>query len=810
MSAPLVLLVLLWVIGLLIGERLPIPWQVWLLWSAVALSIGWWVGRNWPSKGVLAYHPPVYGTLLVLALLWGAGRAAAARPHFDSTDLATYNDLGWVTVRGIVARYPEARGEITRYEIAAQEIEIEIEEQEIRQKVKVKGRFLVNLKPYPAYQYGDELAVSGELITPPVLEDFDYRAFLAHKGIYSLLKSGRAKLIAEGQGSFLFHLLFGLRKRAEQTVQRILPEPHASLMSGILLGIESGIPEDVMEAFSATGTTHIIVISGSNFAVLSGIFLLLGRHLFGQKLGIWFAIVVIALYALLVGGDPPVLRAAIMGMVSVLAFFVGRRSLALNTLSLAVLIMTIAQPTQLYDVGFQLSALATLGLILLVDPITGFTDRLLARLFGLPDTERVRLLSLLSDALLITLAAQIITTPLIVGTFGRFSVISLLTNLLILPVQDLLLMGGGLSTLAGLLWLPLGRVVGAIPFAMLEWTITMVRWTAIFPYASITFGPFPTWYIWWLYTLGGVWWWHRNQRRETKSIKVALPEGLGLFSNGNAWLWGGTLLIALLPWWIITQQPDGRLHLYMLDIGQGDAILIVAPDGKQILIDGGANPVPLLTRLGDRMAPWDRTIELVVLTHADADHLGGLPELLNRYQVAQVMDSGFEHTTALYRAWREQLEIHSLVPQPATPGQRWHLGRGALLEVIAPIGEPFENLNSNSVVLRLRYGKFCALLTGDIEADTEARLVERDVLAQCKVLKAAHHGSRTSSTQAFLDIVRPSYVLISAGRENRFGHPHTDVMERFEAMGTRIFRTDEQGTIHMTTDGNQLWVKSEP
>ena len=162
----------------------------------------------------------------------------------------------------------------------------------------------------------------------------------------------------------------------------------------------------------------------------------------------------------------------------------------------------------------------------------------------------------------------------------------------------------------------------------------MVGWTAIFPYASITFGPFLTWYIWWLYTLGGVWWWHRNQRRETKSIKMALPEGPGLFSNRNAWVWGGSLLIALLPWWIITQQPDGRLHLYMLDIGQGDAILIVAPDGKQILIDGGGNPVGLLTRLGDRMAAKVVCIELVVLTHADADHLGGLPELLNRYQVA--------------------------------------------------------------------------------------------------------------------------------------------------------------------------------
>ncbi|MGB0387331.1 MAG: DNA internalization-related competence protein ComEC/Rec2 [Ardenticatenaceae bacterium] len=817
MSAPLVPLVLLWMFGLFVGERLPVPWQVWLLWCPVVLVFGWWGVRLRPlERGVLAYHAPVYGTLLALACLLGAGRGAAARPDFDLSDLASYNDLGWVTVRGTVARYPEAKGEITRYEITAHEIEIE--EKGVHERVK--GRFLVNLNPYPAYQYGDELVLSGELVTPPVLEDFDYRAFLAHKGIYSLLKRGRGFRVAEGRGSALLHVLFGIRRRAEWTVQRILPEPHASLMSGILLGIESGIPEDVMEAFNTTGTTHIIVISGSNFAILAGIFLFLGRKLFGEKLGTLFAIVVIALYALLVGGDPPVLRAAIMGVFSVFALLLRRQSLALNILALTVLIMTAAEPGQLYDVGFQLSALATLGLVLLVDPITGLTDRLLARYVGLPEKERTRLLSLLSDALLITLAAQFITTPLIVGTFGRFSVVSLLTNLLILPVQGGLLTSGGLATLAGLIWLPLGQALGAIPFAALEWTIVMVRWTATFPYASVTIGPFPTWYIWWLYALGGVWWWQRAQSKSANSPEPAIGSGgdevraesalrLPHFSRRQMLVWGASLLFALLPWWVVMQLPDGQLHLYVLDVGQGDAILIVAPDGKQILVDGGRDPVPLLARLGDQLPPWDRTIEVVVLTHADADHLGGLPELLNRYEVSQVMDSGFEHTTALYEAWRGFLGANSLVPQTATPEQRWHLGQGAFLEVLAPRGEPFENLNSNSVVLRVRYGKFCALLTGDIEAEAEKRLVESDVLGPCQVLKAAHHGSKTSSIQAFLDAVRPSYALISLGRDNRFGHPHPEVIERYQAMGMRIFRTDQQGTIHITTDGSRLWVETQ-
>lgn len=807
MVAPLVPLVVAWLVGLLLGEGLTVGWTLWGISAALVGGLGLGVARRSPVRGALVQHPPLYGTLLLLALLLGAARGAAQRPAFGEQDLAHYNDLGRVTLWGTIARYPEARGATTRYEVEAEALQVE----GANERRAVTGRLLVTLPPYPAFQYGDRLELNGLLITPPILEDFDYRAFLAHKGIFSLVRNGYGTLVASGRGAPLFHALFALRQRAERTVKQLLPEPHASLMSGILLGIESGIPDDVMEAFNVTGTTHVLVISGSNFAILSAIFLFLGRKALGATRGTLLAIAAIALYALLVGGDPPVLRAAIMGVFSVVALLLRRPSVALNTLALAVWLMTAAQPGQLHDVGFQLSALATLGLILLVTPLTGATERLLARTPLAP--HRARLLPLLGDALLITLAAQIITAPLIVGTFGRFSLISLLTNLLILPVQGWLLASGGLATLAGMLWLPLGRVLAAIPYAALAWTVAVVRWTATFPFASITLGPLPTWYIWLLYALAGLWWWLRGLTpRSPEAAPLPLPSAPTLtlpFSRRDALVWGGLALFALLPWWVASQQPDGRLHLYVLDIGQGDALLIVAPDGKQVLVDGGPDPVPLLTRLGDRLPPWDRTLDLVILSHADADHLGGLPELLGRYRVAQVMDSGYGHDTSLYGAWVARLGEQALTPERATPGQRWHLGNGALLEVLAPSGEPFEGLNDNGVVLRLRYGQFCALLTGDIEEEAEARLARNGALGPCQVLKVAHHGSNSSSIPVLLDALQPTYALISAGRENRYGHPHEEIVERLTARGIRLFRTDEQGTIHLSTDGRGLWVETE-
>ncbi len=804
MSAPLVPLVLTWIAGLLLSERLALGWPHWLALSAIGLAIGIGLARRSPAQGALLAHPPIYGTLLLLALTLGGARGAAHQPRFDQGDLASYNDAGRATIRGTVVKYPEARGATTRYEIAAEAFQQEAG----GAWLPVTGRFLVNLAPYPAYQYGDLLDISGEPVTPPVLDDFDYRAFLAHKGIFSLVRNGYGERVASGQGAALFRVLFALRQRAEHTLQLLLPEPHASLMSGILLGIESGIPDEVMEAFNTTGTTHVLVISGSNFAILSAIFLFLGRRLLGEKWGSLLALLGIALYALLVGGDPPVLRAALMGGFAVLALLLGRQGVALNTLALAVLLMTAWQPGQLHDVGFQLSALATLGLILFVPPLTLLADRLLAR-GGLDPARRGRWLALLSDAVLITLAAQLITTPLIVGTFGRFSLVSLLTNLLILPVQGWLLVSGGLATLAGLLWLPLGQLLAWVPYAGITWTLGVVRWTATFPLASIQLGPLPAWMIWWIYALWGVW--ILDSRFSISDSTTLTPTAVNPKSKieNRKWLlWGGAALVIGALWWLRGQLPDGRLHLYALAVGQGDALLIVAPDGKQLLVDGGPDPVPLLSQLGDHVPPWDRTLEMVVLTHADADHLGGLPELLDRYRAAQVVESGHAGETALYAAWQATLQGRGIVPLVALPGQRWQLGGGAVLEVLAPEGTPFEELNNNAVVLRLSYGHFCALLTGDIEAEAEARLLRDGALAPCQVLKVAHHGSQTSTTPAFLAAVHPSVALISAGADNRFGHPHAEVVERLVAAGVRILRTDEQGTIHLWTDGRGLWVET--
>ncbi|MBM3149520.1 MAG: ComEC family competence protein [Chloroflexi bacterium] len=355
---------------------------------------------------------------------------------------------------------------------------------------------LVQANRYPQYAYGDELEISGLLETPPEFEDFSYRDYLAHRGIYSVLRRPQIKLLAHGQGSPVYAALLAFKERALSTIGAILPEPEASVLAGILLGVDHGIPKDLEEQFSITGTTHVLVISGYNIAFLAGILTAISHRLIGKRKATLFVLAGIAVYTILVGADAAVMRAAFMGGLYVLALHYGRQSHALISLMVAATLMTLLDPRTLWDVGFQLSFAATLGLILLVSPMQEGLESWLRK--GLSETKVKQALNVLNDALIVTLAAQIMTTPIILYTFGRLSLVSPVTNFLILPPQPMLMIGGGIATLLGLVWVPIGQVVGWIAWLFLTYTVRVVEITARIPFAAIDIQR-PSLIVIWLY-----------------------------------------------------------------------------------------------------------------------------------------------------------------------------------------------------------------------------------------------------------------------------------------------------------------------
>jgi competence protein ComEC len=271
----------------------------------------------------------------------------------------------------------------------------------------------------------------------------------------------------------------------------------------------------------------------------------------------------------------------------------------------------------------------------------------------------------------------------------------------------------------------------------------------------------------------------------------------------------------MLLWAEVFRGPDGNLHVYFFDVGQGDSILVVTPNGRQVLVDGGPDVDSAITVLTGPLSPWDRGLDLAALTHLDADHSRGLIEALERYRVGAVLVGGEDRTAALYPEWQAMVDRQQLRTVQAYTGQQIILDDEVTLEVLHPPWPPRQGSqwgrNNNGLVFRLVYGEVSFLLTGDIEAEAESHLALSHRNLKSSVMKVAHHGSKTSTTPTFLESVDPLAVAISSGEDNRFGHPHPEVVECLEQQvgRQRIYQTAEHGNIEFISDGRSLWVKTQ-
>ncbi|MGA9351094.1 MAG: DNA internalization-related competence protein ComEC/Rec2 [Anaerolineae bacterium] len=784
-----------WLAGIFLGSLLPLPSGfVWLLTSLPLASLLLW--RKDQRVRLIS--------VCFLSLLLGTLRFNASIPpqSLDEGHLAHYNGQGWVKIEGIVSDEPDVRDTYTNLRVAVARIEVSGQGRDVR------GTVLVRAPRYPEYDYGDELEIEGLLEAPPELEDFSYREYLARQGVYSILWRSQITLVDRGQGSTSRRALLAFKRRAQKVIALILHEPQAALLTGILLGIETGIPADLMEAFSATGTAHIIVISGFNISIIAGLFSGLSTRLFGKRRAMPLALAGIIVYTILVGASAAVVRAAIMGCLYVIATHYGRQTEALTSLMAAAILMTLLNPQTLWDVGFQLSFAATLGLILYTPVLQSWFERLLSKMLS-PGTAR-HAVELLNEALVITLAAQITTMPLIVYHFRQLSLVTLLSNFLVLPAQPGVMLWGGLATIAGLVWLPLGQVLGWIAWLFLTYTVRAVEITASLPYASLNLGHVSPSVVWLYYgLLAGATLVSQQEPSRLKSLWRRLTDHLS-----TKVLIVSLAIAAVLIWIAVASLPDGKLHVVFFDVGEGDAIFVQTPRGQQILIDGGPSPTTLISALGHRMPFWDRSIDLVILTHADDDHIAGLIPVLERYRVGQVLDSGYEHDNPTYERWLELISEKEIPSHLARAGMRIGTGDGVELMVLHPGPELMKyteaDANNNSVVARLGIGQVSFLLPGDIEEVAEAMLLASGQELASTVLKVPHHGGNISSSAAFLNAVNPELIVISVGADNRFGHPSPQVLGRLEGLvgEERILRTDEDGTVEVVTDGERIWIIS--
>ncbi len=659
-----------------------------LAWAFVGLRVlrpTWQGPRGWRP---LRAHPLTAAALLAL----GAARfAATAAPLHDPAHIAHYalaHEGARVRLVGRVVRPPQRIAADTwALVLAVERVRPLSSDSAFGRALPLRGRLLVRLQNAKAasWQYGDRVVVEGVLLPLPQGRA-SYRAYLARLGAAARLTADRGGRLA-ASGAFSWRgMLYALRARAYALVRRYWPAPEGPLFGGILLGLEQDIAPDLYEAFRATGTAHIIVISGFNLTVLAALVIRLTGRVLGRSWGALAAAGALGLYTLLVGADPAVLRAALMAGLGLLARQVGRRQHGFTTLALSAAVMTAAQPWALWDIGFQLSFAATLGLMLYADPLGRLAERGLQRM--LPRSWAARLRPWVEEFFLLTLAAQALTLPLSAYYFHRIAPVSILANPLILPAQGPLMVLGGLAVLVGLVAPPIGQGLAwlAWPWAAytIRVTLAVARWAG------------PGWHVG--YWSGGT----------LVLLYAALAWGTWRARAGRlprrvppSWVAVGLLALNLALWSHLRARPDGWLHLWIWPLPGSPAVLVQFPRGPRVLINGGQDPARLDHALGSVLSPAQRRLSAWVVTDNRAASSGALGDLLTRYPPEQVWWLPQRGRSPEVRVWQSALVAQGVPLEQAVAGAALSDGSAQLLaQTVGPGGGALE----------VRYGAFRAVL----------------------------------------------------------------------------------------------------
>jgi competence protein ComEC len=787
-----------WVAGILLGSKFNLPLAC-LFFGLLPLPL------------LLIFHqhkkPVILSSLCLVVLLGGAIYFQARLPAVSEDSLQFYNDQGIVEVKGVVAQDPDVGDKATSLSLSAQEIKTA---EEWRQ---VSGTALLTVPRYPAFHYGDELLVKGKMETPPRLDGFDYQNYLAHQEIYSLMRYPRVEVLATGKGAKPLEWIYSLRARLSQTLAQVLPEPPASLAQGIILGIRTNIPESLQDEFVRTGTAHILAISGINLTIVAGILVSLGIWAFGRRryIYIWVALAIIWLYTLLTGLHPSALRAAIMVSLFLAADLLGRQRSGLIGLFLAAAIMVGVSPQVLWDASFQMSFVAMTGLIFICPPLQSLGRKAVTATLGGEGTLP-RVANVLTDSFSVSLGAVLAVWPLTAYYFGIISWVGPLATFLALPVLPAIIVSGVLAGVFGLVLIPLGQAISWLTWLFLSYLLVVIKVFALVPQSAIRIASPEVSLLAIYYPLLALALWASSQRKRLAELMSKAAAFIARLPM--KWVVPCLLVIATLVWLTAATMPDNRLQVSFLNVGQGDAILI-QKGTQQILVDGGPSPQAIGLELGKKMPFWDRTIDLVVLTHPEADHLTGLVEVLKRYKVKNILSANLTGESPLYSEWLSLVETRDIKCTLAQAGQHFDFGPEVAIEVLNPqtplLTGTASDMNTNSVVLRLTMGQVSFLLTADITQTAEFELITRRANLDSTVLKVAHHGSGTSTSPEFLAMVNPQLAVISVGRDNTFGLPNREVVDRLEQkLGPEnVYRTDEDGTIEFITDGERLWLRLE-
>lgn len=550
------------------------------------------------------------------------------------------------------------------------------------------------------------------------------------------------------------------------------------IIAGLAIGDESRLPEQTRIDMRDAGLAHLMAVSGGNVAIVVGaVFLLTGLFRFGLRTRVAIALAVLSGYLILVRPEPSVVRAGVMGAITVIALLIGGRRAGPAVLGTGLVVIVILAPFLALSWGFALSVIATAALILAVPPLYGW---LMPRLQAYLKSERIAMV--LAAAITVTVVAQVATAPVLLLMDAQVRLIAIPANLVAMPVVPLVTIGGLIAALAGLIHPLLAVMAAQVTAIPGSWIASVARWAATTRSPEIT-------------TLSGF------------VAVILIGAAVAVILRRARWYYIlPPVIIAGILWWVPTRSIQlPNWSMVMCDVGQGDGLVLRDPQGPVILVDVGSREAGMDLCLNDLGV--DR-IDVVVLTHFHADHVGGLARILDTRDVRAIRATPVQDPADRAALAAVDAESHGLSIEPLRAGDSLTFG-GSRLDVIWPAREIRSGsvANNSSVVLLGQVDGIEVLLTGDIEPEAQEAIMARVPAIDVVVAKVPHHGSRLQHPN-FPQWTRAEVALVSAGIDNDYGHPAEETLDTWRAAGAVILRTDLQGAVALALDGDELRIQT--
>lgn len=745
----------------------------------------------------------------------------------DDRSIVKYIDKGKVTVEGIVIESPLSYTDKNILIVRCLRV---IKDNSY---IPVSGNIRLAVPEPITFQYGDFIRFHSTLKSIHNFNNpggFDYEHYLNLQGIYAtgfVADSSGIVLLRQNSASPIRSKLESFRLYLKKIIYNNAASPQREIIEAMTLGNQNAIPSDVRDNFNKTGTSHILAISGLHIGMVAAtafffVLLILKSSQYMMlrfniiKLAAIAAFFMVLTYAFIAGMGVTVLRSTLMALIFLMALISGKQKDLYNTLALAGLIILVLSPEALFDISFQLSFMAVLAMIYIVPRFSdlSFSQHAILPSWGQPIIRHIYL------AIIVCCAATIGTLPLIMYYFNRVSSVTIIANLISVPLLGTVALAISMFFILSAFFSPL--IAGY--FIKLASLLVQISVDIINKLAALSWSSFNTpkpnlieIAVFYLFIILVIQFIDARKKRTTPNefsprrfliLKYLLITAVVFFA-------------ADIIYFIAKDKLSSDLKITVIDVGQGNSTLVRFPGGQNMLIDGGGFSDSAFDTGKSVLAPFlfhERisNVDTAVLSHPHPDHLLGLIHIINNFHIQQIWKSGLPVDSETFPNWEKAIHLNHIKIHQLSNKSPEKIFNDVRINVLWPPNYSaqeannfsYDEVNDSSLVLKITFGTISFLIPGDISDDVEMQLIKSGVDLRSDVLVVPHHGSGSSSSAEFLKAVACRYAIVSAGKANVFHHPHPSTLQRYKEAGVNIFRTDRDGAITLTTDGSNLHIDS--